>query len=174
MDIEWLTDFDYLPAVRETLGRRLSPRLDPNFWLSHALLDSEVEHAICSVYDLSPDSVGEFDVVFCGSLLLHLMNPLEALVHIRSVTREMAVVATQLSEDAEQLAPNKPLLMFGNRRPDFSGSRELLGASCVYWLLNTTALREMLEYAGFSRTEALRPVALPPMGGRCAVVVGYP
>jgi hypothetical protein len=86
----------------------------------------------------------------------------------------MAVVATQLSEDAEQLAPNKPLLMFGNRRPDFSGSRELLGASCVYWLLNTTALREMLEYAGFSRTEALRPVALPPMGGRCAVVVGYP
>ena len=102
------------------------------------------------------------------------MNPLEALVHIRSVTREIAVVATQLSEDAEALAPDKPLLTFGNRRPDLAGSRPLLGASCVYWLLNTATLREMMEYAGFSRTEALEPVALPPMGGRCAVVVGYP
>jgi methyltransferase family protein len=174
MDIELLTDFDYLPAVKETLRPILSKPLDRHFWYSHALLASEAEHANCSVYELSPDSVGIFDVVFCGSLLLHLMNPLEALVHIRSVTREMAVVATQLSEEAEALAPDKPLLKFGNRRPDLAGSRPLLGASCVYWLLNTTTLREMMEYAGFSRTEALEPVALPPMGGRCAVVVGYP
>ena len=169
-----LTDFDYLPAVKETLRPILSRPLDRHFWFSHALLASEAEHADCSVYELSPDSVGMFDVVFCGSLLLHLMNPLDALVHIRSVTREMAVVATQLSEDAEQLAPDKPLLRFSNRRPDLAGSRPLLGASCVYWLLNTTTLREMMEYAGFARTEALEPVALPPMGGRCAVVVGYP
>lgn len=174
MDIEMLTDFDYLPAVRETLRPTLSRPLDRHFWFSHALLASAAEHLDCSVYELSPASVGIFDVVFCGSLLLHLMNPLEALVHIRSVTREMAVVATQLSEDAETLAPDQPLLEFGNRRPDLAGSIPLLGASCVYWLLNTTSLRELMEYAGFSRTEALEPVALPPMGERCAVVVGYP
>jgi hypothetical protein len=32
----------------------------------------------------------------------------------------------------------------------------------------------MMEHAGFSRTEALEPVALPPMGSWCAAVVGYP
>jgi len=174
MDIASLMDFDYLPTVREKLHAVLTRPLDRHFWFSHALLGSEIEHANCSVYELSPDSVGEFDIVFCGSLLLHLMNPLQALLHIRSVTSEMAVIATQLSEDAEQLAPDKPLVKFGNRRSEKAGPRELLGASCVYWLLNTTSLCEMMEYAGFTRTEALEPVALPPMGSRCAVVIGYP
>jgi hypothetical protein len=44
----------------------------------------------------------------------------------------------------------------------------------VYWQPNTKGLKEMMEYAGFGRTEALDPVPLPPAGHRCAVVIGYP
>jgi 2-polyprenyl-3-methyl-5-hydroxy-6-metoxy-1,4-benzoquinol methylase len=32
-----------------------------------------------SVYDLSPERVGRFDVVVCGSLLLHMRDPARAL-----------------------------------------------------------------------------------------------
>ena len=174
MDIEWMADFDYLPSARETLDPLLMRRLDHHFWLSHALLDSRVEHTLRSVYELSPETVGTFDFVFCGSLLVHLQNPLKALLNMRAVTGERAVVATQLSEISERFAPERPLVEFGNRQSDAYGSEPLLGVTCVYWKFGTKGLQEIMEYAGFGRTEALDPVSLPPAGGRCAVVVGYP
>jgi tRNA (mo5U34)-methyltransferase len=173
VDIESMAGFDFLPSVRESLGRRAAKRLDRYFWLAHALRESQVEHKICSVYELSPETVGTFDFVFCGSLLLHLRNPFEALLNIRSVTGEMAIIATQISEAIEG-DPDRPLLAFGNRQLDLQGPRPQLGSSCVYWYVNTRGLQEMMEYAGFARTEPLEPVPLPPTGARCAVVVGYP
>jgi hypothetical protein len=149
--------------------------MDERFWLAHAMRGSRVEHTVCSVYDLSPETVGTFDVVFCGSLLLHLMNPLQALVAIRSVTREMAVVASLHAADAEQAGAGKPWLSYGHRRGDLQVKRNpQLGAEGIYWHLSTPALREMMEYAGFRRTEPLDPVPMPPGQTRCAVVAGYP
>ena len=46
---------------------------------------SSVQAIEASAYDLSPEFVGTFDVVVCGSLLLHLREPLRALESIRSV-----------------------------------------------------------------------------------------
>jgi tRNA (mo5U34)-methyltransferase len=174
IDIERMADFDWLPAVRGSLGRVVTKRLDRYFWLAHAMRGSHVEHKVCSVYDLSPETVGTFDVVFCGSLLLHLQNPLKALVNMRSVTREMAIVASSLSDEIEKLAPHQPLLSFGNRRPDLEDPNPQVGSSCVYWHVNTRGLQEMMEYAGFARTQPLEPVRLMPTGGMCAVVLGYP
>jgi 2-polyprenyl-3-methyl-5-hydroxy-6-metoxy-1,4-benzoquinol methylase len=176
IDVERWADFDWFPWVRESKSERaLNRRMDNGFWLAHAMRGSRVEHRFCSVYDLSPDSVGTFDVVFCGSLLMHLQNPLGALVNIRSVTREMAIVATLLSEEVEQAAPDKPWLSFGHRWPDLEkGAKRQLGSSCVYWHVNTRGLRELMEYAGFARTESLEPVQLTPTSSKCAVVVGYP
>jgi hypothetical protein len=127
------------------------------------------------VYELAPETVGKFDVVFCGSLLLHLLSPLQALVNIRSVTREMAIIATLLSEEIEQVAPDKPWLSFGHRGPDLATEGyPQLGAQAVYWHVNSRALQELMEYAGFARTEPLEPVRLRPTSIKCAVVVGYP
>jgi hypothetical protein len=149
--------------------------MDIGFWLAHAMRGSRVEHQIWSVYDLSPDTVGTFDVVFCGSLLLHLYSPLEALLNISSVTREKAVIATLLSEEIEEAGPDRPLLSFGQRGHDLGGEpHPQLGASVVYWQVSTRGLQELMEYAGFARTEPLVPVQLVPTSNLCAVVVGYP
>jgi tRNA (mo5U34)-methyltransferase len=176
IDIERMEDFDWLPSVRKSLGRVVQKRLDHHFWLAHAMRGSAVEHKVGSVYDLSPDTVGEtFDIVFCGSLLLHLQSPLKALINIRSVTREMAVIATSLSDEAESRAPEQPWLSFGNRAADLNDrANPRLGSACVYWQVNTRGLQEVMEYAGFGRTEALKPVRLTPTEEMCAVVVGYP
>jgi tRNA (mo5U34)-methyltransferase len=175
IDIERMGDFDWLPSVKASRGRVINKRLDHYFWLAHAIRGSRVEHKLCSVYDLSPGSVGTFDVVFCGSLLMHLHNPLKALVNICSVTREMAIIVTLLSEEIERVAPDQPLLLFGHRGPDLEiEARPQLGAACVYWHVNTRGLQELMEYAGFARTERLEPVRLMPGGDMCAVVVGYP
>jgi tRNA (mo5U34)-methyltransferase len=175
IDVERLRDFDFLPWVRESMGPMVDTPMDNRFWLAHALRGSRVERRLCSVYDLSPETLGTFDVVFCGSLLMHLYSPFEALVNIRSVTREMAVIATLHSDQLEQAAPEEPWLSFGHRWPDlYTEGYGQLGAQAVYWHVNTRALQELMEYAGFARTEPLEPVPLLPTDARCAVVVGHP
>src|SRR3954447_9523899 len=48
------------------------------FEIAHEALGSRVEKVTASVYDLAPERVGTFDVVVCGSLLLHLRDPVGA------------------------------------------------------------------------------------------------
>lgn len=173
IDVETWADFDLLPWVRDAKGPEVENRTGDRFRIAHALRGSKVKRRVCSVYDLSPQ-LGVFDFVFCGSLLLHLQNPLEALVNIRSVTREKAVIATLHSEELE-LMPDRPLLEFGHRWADLHAEHPpMLGASCVYWQMNTAGLRELMEYAGFGRTEPIGVAPLPPTETSCAVVAGYP
>jgi len=43
--------------------------------------------------------VTAYDLVFCGSLLLHLTDPIRALWRLQSVTREQAIIATAIRPD---------------------------------------------------------------------------
>jgi tRNA (mo5U34)-methyltransferase len=169
IDVERWGDFDWLPWIRESKGSQVETPSDENFWTAHGMRNSKVERKLCNVYDLSPESVGVFDVVFCGSLLLHLKDPLKALVNIRSVTRERAIIVTLLAEEIEQQVPGKPWVSVGHR-----AGESLLGEACIYWHFSTRGLQEMMEYAGFERTEPIEPVPMPPTENRSAVVIGYP
>ena len=65
------------------------------FRIAAVLNRSRVNYKICSVYDLSPERVGVFDLVFCGSMLMHLKNPMAALGRIASVCGNCLVITTQ-------------------------------------------------------------------------------
>jgi len=178
IDVETWGDFDFLPGARESKGPDMNVPTEVNFRLAHKMRGSRVRREVCSVYDLSPE-IGTFDFVFCGSLLMHLQNPLGALVAIRSVTREKAVIATLHSHELEKAAPDEPALAFGHHWPDLAGNPPVLGSACIYWHMNTKGLRELMEYAGFARTEPMGLAPLPPLEGTparyedCVVVVGY-
>jgi tRNA (mo5U34)-methyltransferase len=166
IDVETHADFDWLPG-------RMPPtapqhRMNANFEIAHARFNSSVEHRTCNVYDLSPETVGEFDIVFCGSLLLHLMNPLQALVNIRSVTKQMAIVES-LAEPGLDAIPDVPLLRFGH-----SDSETVPGEGGIYWRFGRRALEEMFTYAGFARTEAMPPFRMPPNDMEAIAIHGYP
>jgi tRNA (mo5U34)-methyltransferase len=119
---------------------------------------SKVQHRICNVYQLAPETLGMHDVVFCGSLLLHLHNPLQALINIRSVTRQMAVIETAaIHPDIERQWPDAPLASFGVRHVETEP-----GENVTYWQFSTAALRDMLVYAGFTRVESQPPFELRP------------
>jgi tRNA (mo5U34)-methyltransferase len=170
IDVARWGDFDWLPWIRESRGRKAEVRLDERFKLARAMRGSNVEHKVCNVYDLSPESVGTFDVVFCGSLLLHLHNPLRALVNISSVTKEMAIVATMTESEINQAFPEKPWIAFG-----YSGEESVPGEESIYWRFSTCALQKMMAYAGFGLTRAREPFFLPPTQDvEVTVVVGYP
>lgn len=162
IDVARIGDFDWTPLIRPSLGAGADRA--SNFELAKAMRGSRVERRICSVYDLSPRTVGTFDVVFCGDVLLHLFNPLQALFNIRAVTREMAIIQSSVDPAIESLHPDLPWLRFGAR-----GVEKWPGEHCTYWFLSTRALQEMVDYAGFAVTEPQASFQIP--GGQMSTSV---
>ena len=169
IDVARVADCDWVPRMRSRLGALADIQTWPDhFRMAHAMRGSKVEYRPCSVYDLSPYTVGTFDVVFCGSLLVHLQNPLLALHRIRSVTKELAVIETAVDEVGEAQPGNRPALSFGALGPEGEA-----GESNTFWLCTTAAVRRMLEYADFAATVPQGVFLLPPGGPMATSVVAY-
>ncbi len=104
------------------------------FEVARHVLKSKVERRLINIYDLSPETVGMFDIAFCGSVLLHLTDPIKALWNIASITREMAIIATVI----EREEPNRPIATFlGHHRGD------------TWWIPTRACLELMAAAAGF-------------------------
>jgi tRNA (mo5U34)-methyltransferase len=107
------------------------------------LLGLDVRFLQRDIYDID-ENFGHFDLVFCGSVLLHLSNPFEAIRRIRSVCRHQAVVATTILDDSR--CGDLP-------HCEFVGRRASDGDYWTYWTPNMTALKKMMIMAGFSTAE---------------------
>ena len=66
------------------------------FDLARRALGSNVEDIEIDVFDISPDTVGMFDIVLFLGVLYHLRDPFLGLGHAASVTRELLVVETHV------------------------------------------------------------------------------
>jgi tRNA (mo5U34)-methyltransferase len=122
---------EYLRAVA-------GPTMSEGFRVAHELLNSTVTLQQSSVYELDQDKLGEFDVVVCGSLLLHLRDPLRALQAIRSVCRGQFLSTDQVDLLRSVLARERPLI----RLDGTSGVTQ-------WWIPNAAGHRQMLRAAGF-------------------------
>jgi tRNA (mo5U34)-methyltransferase len=138
------------PAGARRLGgaslEALAGQKGRGFEVAHAALGSSVRKQELSVYDLDPERVGRFDVVVCGSLLLHLRDPVRALEAIRSVCS-----GAFLSVEAISL----PLSVLWRRRPAAELSRD--DNVCQWWTANVAGHRRMLETAGFRVDRSVGP-----------------
>jgi tRNA (mo5U34)-methyltransferase len=122
----------------------------PGFVDAVALVGSSATRVDCSVYDLSVDVAGTFDVVFCGALLLHLADPVSALERMREVCTGDLVLVEHLDPYLDLVAPRRPGARFG---ADWD----------QWWRPNSAALVKLVERAGFDIT-ALSPRFLLPYG----------
>ncbi|HXF61039.1 MAG TPA: methyltransferase domain-containing protein, partial [Caldilineaceae bacterium] len=66
------------------------------FFLAHELRGSRVQFHQMSVYDLDPARLGLFDLVFCFGVYYHLKKPVAALERIAAVTKEMALLESEV------------------------------------------------------------------------------
>jgi tRNA (mo5U34)-methyltransferase len=143
-DIRRHIDWDWPLRHRHTsayeLWRLAGESKGAGFEVAKRLLGSEVEREWISVYDLSPERVGSFDVVVCGALLLHLRDPISALEAIRGVCKPDGQF---MSSEQIDLA----LTVAHRRKPvaRFDGDSELLH----WWTANVAGHRRMLQSAGF-------------------------
>ena len=111
------------------------------FHLAREVLGSSVERVAVSVYDLDPAEHGMFDMVFFGSLLLHLRDPVRALAAVRAVCSGEAVVADTVDAIPSLLRRRTPVARLeGQERP-------------WWWQPNVAGLHQMVRSAGFDIAE---------------------
>ena len=148
---EW--DHEVRLGERSTeLLEQIAGEKGAGFATARELLGSSVEKVEINAYDLSPERVGDFDVIVCGSLLLHLRDPLRGLAAIRSVCRERFMSIEQVDFLLTRLHPRRPLV----RIDGTSGAGQ-------WWVANAAGHVRMLEAAGFD-VERRTPMYSEPLG----------
>lgn len=128
--------------MRDAAGMRTGR----GFEVAKRLLGSSVERTISSVYELDPERLGQFDVVVCGSLMLHLRDPLRALVAIRSVCRGKFMSSEEIDGQLTVLQGRRPTLRLDGQSDLFQ-----------WFIPNARGHRRMLEAAGFSLEHWTKP-----------------
>jgi tRNA (mo5U34)-methyltransferase len=126
------------------------------FKICKELLGSQVQYRQASVYDLEPDSFGQFDLVLFAGVLYHLRHPLLALDRVRTVCRGMAIVETQICDEMFVLpgggmAPLRSLSPTLSDVPlaQFYPGAELAGDPSNWFSPNLTAFVAWVNTSGF-------------------------
>ena len=118
------------------------------FLFAREKLNSKVDYKRIDVYDLNPDVIGKFDIVFCAGALYHFRYPLKALECIYNVTKGFLILETVAM--LPFIHERFPMIGFfpGDEEAISSGRpRGICGAATMSWL------REALLSAGFSKIE---------------------
>lgn len=123
------------------------------FEIARRELGSAVSRREVSIYDLDPDEVGTFDVVYVGSLLLHLRDPVRGLEGVRRVCSGSLVLCDAIDTFTSVLFWRRPLATLdGLGRP-------------WWWKPNLAGLERMVIAAGFELTAPPARIRMTPGRG---------
>jgi tRNA (mo5U34)-methyltransferase len=124
------------------------------FEFARRALGSKVEDRDLDVMELSPESVGVFDLVLFLGVLYHMKDPLAGLECVASVSGNQVIVATAVD-------------LIGMRRPAaaFYPGREFSDDPTNWWGPNPPAVLAMLRTVGFRRA-VVHTKPYPALGGR--------
>jgi len=123
-------------------GRR-SVEFRTKFNIVKELLGSKVERVGMDLYDMSKENIGLFDIVFCGDVLLHLTDPLRALVRIRDVCKQVAIISTPVYSASTVHHPLQKLAMLTLRNLSLGYFMGATGHG-AFWIPTRRCLRDMI------------------------------
>jgi tRNA (mo5U34)-methyltransferase len=142
-DASWASRQRGRPAADPGHGRR-----GRRFDIARRALGSQVKRITCSVYDIDPAVHGRFDVVFCGTLLMHLRDPVNALERMRAVCAGELVLVEGVDAVLDVVARRVPCARFAPA-PD------------QWWRVNRAGLLDWLRVAGYDVVWASRRFVTP-------------
>jgi tRNA (mo5U34)-methyltransferase len=119
-------------------------RRERRFDIARQALGSRVHRLSCSVHDLDSTTHGRFDVVFCGTLLMHLRDPIHALERMRAVCAGELVLVEGIDARLDLLARRVPCARFA-------------AAPEQWWRTNRAGLLALVRAAGFEVAWASGP-----------------
>jgi tRNA (mo5U34)-methyltransferase len=110
------------------------------FHLAKSALNLDIDELDIDVPELTPDRVGQFDVVLFLGVFYHLPDPIQALKNVAALTRDVAVVESHLDlADVE-----RPAMVF------YPGA-ELNNDPTNWWGPNRQCVEALLRLVGFAR-----------------------
>lgn len=149
---EWDWPAGSAPEVIAEIGRRKGR--GQGFEIACREFGSSVQRLERSVYDLDEAEVGRFDLIYLGSLLIHLRDPVRALERLRAVCAGTMIVMDGIDLLLSLLLPRRPVATLDARgRP-------------WWWYSNQAGLRRLIEAAGFHVLEGPRRMFMPPGAGQ--------
>lgn len=142
----------YFSFAAERLGASRVVALDTYVWrrpggkdgfqYARSVLGSKVEDIEVEVLDISPETVGHFDVVLFLGVLYHMRHPLLSLERVAEVTKQQLILET-LVDMTFMRAPVAAFYPW-----------QMLGDGTNWWGPNRAAVLGMLHSVGFDRAEA--------------------
>lgn len=133
-DARW--DWPAIPSQASKDGIAERKGQGDGFLIAHERLGSAVERLDASVYELDPAEHGRFDLIYMGSLLLHLRDPVLALERVRTVCSGLLAIADAISLPLQIFVHTPVASLDGVGRP-------------YWWKPNARGLGRMVESAGF-------------------------
>jgi tRNA (mo5U34)-methyltransferase len=151
VDVPDRADLDWPAVVNDEEWRRVE-RIGEHrgFQIAKRALGSRVKLLERPVYELQPDEVGQFDFAFAGSLLLHLRDPVGALIAVRRVLRGEILSADTVSPLLTLMHPRQPVARL--EAPGWP----------LWWLVNLAGYRRLFEVSGYEVERVGRPFLLKP------------
>jgi tRNA (mo5U34)-methyltransferase len=94
LDVDRIQHLDWPPRLRPSEDDQRGE----GFMLARDALGSSVRRVGMSVYDATPEALGgHFDLVFCGSVLIHLRDPMLALERMAALCDGRLILADEYS-----------------------------------------------------------------------------
>jgi tRNA (mo5U34)-methyltransferase len=141
LDLEDRSQLDYPPRRRPKQFPK--PYRGDGFFLAKEALDSKVERVICNVYDARPEDLGQFDVVFAGSIVMHVRDQLLALERIASLVKPGGLyIGAEEYDKAANMVPFEVSRYYADRE-----------SSVVFWLPSIKTWKRLLWTAGFDEVK---------------------
>jgi 2-polyprenyl-3-methyl-5-hydroxy-6-metoxy-1,4-benzoquinol methylase len=139
IDVPDAESLDWPAPLRKKEITRFQPRT-PNFELARTALGSKVRREFVSVYDVTPEALGTFDLVHSSSILIHLRDPVGALMAMKRVckTGGQVRICEEVHRRLDLLSRRAPLAKF-----------QALSHHLTWWVPNRACLEQWLEAAGF-------------------------
>lgn len=114
-------------------------KTDHGFWVTEAVTGMQAAYETCNVYDLSPATLGRFDIVLFLGVLYHLPDPLRALHLLHGLTAGRLFIETHCDTT---LPP-------GIAAARYYREGTLAGDRSNFWSPNRLCVLDMLVDAGF-------------------------
>jgi tRNA (mo5U34)-methyltransferase len=145
LDIETFADVDLPPPLHDLFeNQRVDLSFRRGLKIARRRLSSQVKLINGSVYDLSVDRVGTFDLVHTGDILLHLRDPALAFQRLREVTSGEARVSDCFDPALDMLGAGACLTRYRGGWDD-----------ATWWGPALTTLVQMMSDAGFADVHVL-------------------
>lgn len=117
-----------------------------NFFVAREELKSEAEFHELSIYEVTKEKLGSFDIVLFMGVLYHVRHPLLALEQVCEVTRDFAIIESHIIDKMHE--GSEPAM-------EFYEFDELGGQYDNWWAPNVECMTQMVRSAGFARVELL-------------------